>query len=56
MVSDISMVDGFNHSVKMEVSTEINDGFEVKKRDVTIVANPQDCQYGVRNYAADTLI
>ena len=55
MVSDISMVDGFNHSVKMEVSTEINDGDgEVKKRDVTIVANPQDCQYGVRNYAADT--
>lgn len=53
-VADISMVDGYNHSVKMEVSTEINDGVEVRKRDVTIVANPQDCKYGVRNYAADT--
>lgn len=55
MVSDISMVDGYNHSVKMEISTEINDmKGNVYSSDESIVVNPQDCNYGIRNYAADT--
>lgn len=55
MNTDISMVDGYNHSVKMEISTEINDGIgNVRSKNVTVVANPQDCNYGIRNYGSDT--
>lgn len=52
MVSDISMVDGYNHSVKMEITTEVNDmSGNVFSTDEKIVVNPQDCNYGIRNYA-----
>jgi hypothetical protein len=54
MVTDISMVDGYNHSVKMEITTEVNDGTNVLPKNVTVVANPQDCNYGIRNYGSDT--
>jgi len=54
MVTDISMVDGYNHSVKMEISTAVNDGTNVRYKNVTVVANPQDCNYGIRNYGTDT--
>ena len=62
MVCDVSVVDGYNFSVKAEMSAgpdnppERNqdcheDGCGIKTE---IVFDPTDCPYGVRNYAHDT--
>lgn len=62
MVCDVSAVDGYNFSIKAEMSSGPSNppsrpqdchypGCGIK---TTIIFDPEDCPYGIRNYAHDT--